>query len=107
MEQQNRGVTPTVALRFRSGSTPDPRRYNGPTARDIAVVYTGMHPPTSRDATVYCRSADGCGDTHSLSTLNEHMDPLTYPLLFPYGEKGWCPDLKVSAPADTPLDKMA
>ena len=28
--------------------------------------------------------------------VNEHTDALTYPLLFPYGEKGWCPELVVA-----------
>ena len=94
-EQQQAGVQPKVALRFRSGSTPDPRRYSLPTCRDIAVVFTGLHAPSKRDATVYLRSTVGCGDTHNVSSLNEHVDPLTYPLLFPYGEKGWCPELQV------------
>ena len=37
-QQEARGIASDVALRFRSGSTPDPRRYNEPTARDVAVV---------------------------------------------------------------------
>ena len=96
-QQEARGLLPTVALRFRSGSTPDPRVYNEPSALDVAVVFTGSDPPSFRAATVYSRSADGCGDTHRMSTLNEHVDPLTYVLLCPYGEKGWCPDLKTRA----------
>ena len=43
-EQVADGIEPLVALRFRSGSTPDPRRYNEPACRDIAVVYTDSHP---------------------------------------------------------------
>ena len=80
-------MAPTVTLRFTSGSTPDPRRYNEPSARDVAIVDTGSSPPSYRAATVYCRSDDGCGDTHRMSTLNEHVDPLTYVLLFPSGRK--------------------
>ena len=98
LEQEARGEPPKVALRFSSGAPPDPRRYNEPTSRDIAIVYTGLHPPppSNRYATVYARSDDGCGDTRPLSILNEHIDPMTYALLFPCGEKGWCPDLKIS-----------
>ena len=43
-EQEQCGQIIDVVLRFRSGSTPDPRRYNEPTARDIAAVYSGLHP---------------------------------------------------------------
>ena len=96
-------MVPSVALRFTSGSTPDPRRYNEPSARDVAMVFTGSDPPSFRAATVYCRSADGCGDTHRMSTLNEHVDPLTYVLLCPYGEKGWCPDLKAATSGSVEL----
>ena len=39
---------------------------------------------------------------HTLNTLNEHADPLTYPLIHIYGEKGWCPDLEASSADDTP-----
>jgi len=87
------GDDSTVVLRFRSGTVPDPRRYNEPTGGDIAAVYTGDVPPTKRDLSVYARSAEGSGETHNISYLNEHVDPLTYPLLFPTGETGWCPDL--------------
>ena len=102
-QQAARGVVIDAALRFKSGSTPDPRRYNQPSARDVAVVYTNSDPPSFRAATVYCRSDEGCGDTHQMSSLNEHVDPLTYPLLFPYGEKGWCPDLKTPPPGSSKI----
>ena len=87
--QEEHGETPDVVLRFRSGSTPDPRRYNEPSARDTAVVFSGSHPPTKRDITIYPRRDAGCGDTQSVSILNEHLDPLTYPLLFPFGVPGF------------------
>ena len=95
LEQQRAGHAPDVALRLRSGQTPDPRRYNAPSAEDIAVVFPGTHPPSSRDITVYLQADEACGDTHAISHLSEHVDPLTYPLLFPNGDKGWCPDLRI------------
>ena len=95
LEQQRAGHAPDVALRLRSGQTPDPRRYNAPSAEDIAVVFPGTHPPSSRDITVYLQADEACGDTHAISHLSEHVDPLTYPLLFPKGDKGWCPDLRI------------
>ena len=80
-----------MVLRFRSGDTPDPRRYNEPSAQDVAAVFTSDKPPSRRDISVYTRATGDFGDTHDVSYLNEHVDPLTYPLLFPDGEKGWCP----------------
>ena len=104
-KQERLGQNTLQSLQVRSGTTPDPRRYNEPTSRDIAVVYTGDDPPGPRDINVYCRTPDGCGDTHVLNTLNEHADPLTYSLIHMYGEKGWCPDLHISSDEHTAIEK--
>ena len=91
-----------AVLRFRSGDTPDPRRYNEPSARDIAAVFTGDRPPSRREISVYSRTSAGAGDTHDVSYLNEHVDPMTYPLLFPAGDKGWCPELQIAGTEHEP-----
>ena len=44
---------PEVVLRFRSTSTPDPRRYNAPSSREVAFIFEGDEPPTKRDISVY------------------------------------------------------
>ena len=38
--------------------------------------------------------------------MNEHVDPLTYPLLFPYGERGWCPELKVYSAEGSDMENL-
>ena len=91
-----------VVLRFRSGDTPDPRRYNEPSGRDVAAIFTGDRPPSRRDISVYDRSSTGTGDTHDVSYLNEHVDPMTYPMLFPSGERCWCPELQVARADEEP-----
>ena len=98
----NQCVNTPVVLHFRSGDTPDPRRYNEPSGRDIAAIFTGDRPPSRRDISVYDRSSTGTGDTHDVSYLNEHVDPMTYPLLFPVGDKGWCPGLQVARTTTEP-----
>ena len=96
MRANEQGDNAPTVLRFRSGDTPDPRRYNEPSGRDVAAIFTGDRPPSRREISVYDRSSTGTGDTHDVSYLNEHVDPMTYPLLFPSGERGWCPELQVA-----------
>ena len=59
---------------------------------------------------MYSRSSDGAGDTHDVRYLNGHVDPMTYPLLFPAGDKGWCPELRVAGAETeqpTPKNKLS
>lgn len=86
--------------RFRSGDTLDPRRYHEPTSQDIAAIFTNERAPSTRDISVYGRSDTSCGDTHDVSFLNDHTGPSTYPLLFPAGTKGWCPELQIAGAED-------
>ena len=71
------------------------RRYNDPTAAEIAVVYEGDEGapphPSSRDITIFPRTTRG---THTINALNPNVDPLTYPLLFPAGEFGYSIDMR-------------
>ena len=65
----------------------DSRRYNRPTANEIAVlmVGTGDEPTAGRDLVLQARSnrLQRIKETHS------SYNPLRYPLLFPFGEQGW------------------
>ena len=56
-DQEAAGIVLQGYICFRSGSTPDPRRYNEPANRDIAVVFTGFEPPSEREARVYMRGS--------------------------------------------------
>jgi len=70
-----------------SDRSKDQRRYNLPTANDVAAVF---------------RSDDGCpegppqfvvypknGVPENLAAHCSGLDPMAYPLLFPYGDEGW------------------
>jgi len=92
-EQRHRNADVQVVLRFRSGMCEDPRRYNEPSGRDIAAVYVGDAPPTVRDISIYDKCRQHGAGVRQVSHLNEHLDALAYPLLFPGGDRGWCPEL--------------
>ncbi|ELQ73811.1 DNA helicase PIF1/RRM3 [Trachipleistophora hominis] len=68
-------------------------RYNVPRASEIAMIFNDRNgePPFARDVKVYARNANY--DNITLSILSPHLDPMTYALLYPYGEPGWTRDL--------------
>ena len=57
---------------MRSG--PDRRRYNQPTTDEVAAIYVGDFPVFSND-----------GKVRAIPITSPHCDPMTYPLLFPFG----------------------
>ena len=82
----------TMLLGFVASKSPDPRRYNLPLTIAPAAVFVGEEgaPQQDRDIVIWPRDYP----THRVSELNEHVDALAYPLLFPYGDQGWTPYLK-------------
>ncbi|KAL6840699.1 hypothetical protein ACP4OV_029563 [Aristida adscensionis] len=75
-------------IELNTNVTPDQRRYNAPTASQVAAIWCeGSDPQRSFDRSVivyakgdrprYVRAYHGC------------FDPLSYPLFFPRGETGW------------------
>lgn len=76
-----------LELRFVDNIHMDLRRYNKPTADEIAGVFnsTEGEPPTHRHVVVYHKQSG----PKLLSVMSPHCDPMLYPLLFPYGEPGW------------------
>ena len=78
-----------VRFQFKTGVTPDPRRYNSPSAAEVAAIYDGDAPPTWRGICVYPTPTASGSSTYRPSFLSDHRDPLAYPLLFPDGQKGW------------------
>ena len=83
-----------VKFQFQTGTTADPRRYNAPSVSEVAAIYDGEAPPTNRGIMVYPQPSAGGGFTHRVNFLSDHLDPRAYPLLFPDGQRGWCPKLK-------------
>jgi len=69
----------------------DPRRYNRPTASEIAVIMpgTGEEPVDRRDIILQTRG----GQLKRISELHSSYCPLRYPLLFPNGQQGWHPNI--------------
>ena len=63
------------------------KRYNHPCTVEPAVIFVSPDgsPPSNRDIAVWPHGYP----THRVSELNEHVDPLSYPLLFPNGDLGW------------------
>uniref|UniRef100_UPI00358E575D uncharacterized protein n=1 Tax=Myxine glutinosa TaxID=7769 RepID=UPI00358E575D len=75
-------------MHFRRLCADDQRRYNIPTADEIAAVFVSGQdgePPANRDFQVHLHDQG----LHNLSPLSSHIDPMTYPILFPHGEPGW------------------
>lgn len=80
---------PELRLLFRLNPSVDRRTYNVPASNEVAAVFRttadGEIPPA--DIIVQSKS----GDYLRLSTLSPNLDPMTYPLFFPTGTRGWSP----------------
>lgn len=74
-----------VGLRIFESVKTDLRRYNQPTANEVAAVVVGQIDGKPRDLIVYTRSG---GMKRVFETWAQY-DPLQYPILFPRGELGW------------------
>lgn len=89
---------PNLSLRLKLVDLPhyDSRRYNRPTANEIAVIMvgTGDEPTAGRDIVLQTRSnrLQRIRETHS------SYNPLRFPLLFPFGEQGWHINMTISIP---------
>ena len=84
----------TIALRLNCITAPrlDQRRYNRPTAHEVAAILLGsdMDPTVgSRDIVIQKRS----GQLKRISDLHSSYLPLRYPLILPYGSPGWYTEL--------------
>jgi len=80
---------PVVAMRFAGGVEKNPKVYSTPSAAEVSVVVVGDGLPPEHYISVYSRHNEGdVGDTHRLTFLSEHVDPLTYPLVHVHGELG-------------------
>jgi hypothetical protein len=89
-----------VSIRLRVAPGLDRRRFNLPTADEVAVILPGVEESTTqshqRDIILHSRA----GDLHVISDLHPAYVPLYYVLLFPYGENGWHPALRARASAN-------
>ena len=83
------GPVEDAEVRLRVAPGLDKRRYNLPTADEVAVILPGAQSKAPRDIILRNRA----GPLYRISDLHPAYVPLQYPLLFPRGENGWHPDL--------------
>lgn len=88
--QTRRMVDLTIHLHFKKST--DRRRYNLPTANEVAVIIPGdgLMPEAMRDIVLRLR---GDGALQRIHEGHPAYLPLHYVLLFPYGELGWHAEL--------------
>ena len=70
----------------------DKNRDNYASCNEVAVVFVdddGL-PPAERDICVYSKYEKPV----NISYISKHIDPMSYPLIFPNGGFGWMPNLK-------------
>lgn len=66
--------------------------YNEARCNEVAVIFVGEEgqPPEDRDICIYSKNSKPT----SIPYISKHVDPMTYPLIFPNGGFGWMPYMK-------------
>jgi len=93
-----------LKLRLIASRTKDARRYNVPTTDEVAasLVGDGSEAVNKRDVVI----AQQAGPCQRISELHVGYMALHYPLLFPYGEDGWHPNIPLNGViTDADLDE--
>lgn len=70
----------------------DKRRYNRPTADEVAAIIVGADTEqynTKREICLYKHGSNNTYNLQIISDSNSSYDPLHYVLMFPYGDSGW------------------
>ncbi|KAL7291672.1 hypothetical protein TKK_0014707 [Trichogramma kaykai] len=69
------------------------------TCNEVAVVFVGNDGvlPIDRDVCIFSRPQK---KPTKLPIISKHTDPMTYPLIFPCGGQGWCPNIKLCKSGD-------
>ena len=81
-------ISTEISMLIHSDRTRDPRRYNAPTASDIATIIIGDSfdiDPSNRDILLKLHDRG----LQRISELHPLYDPLQYVLLFPKGDDSW------------------
>ncbi|GBN23041.1 hypothetical protein AVEN_125437-1 [Araneus ventricosus] len=80
---------------FRRDRHSDQRRYNAPTVNEKTMVFVNSdgEPPFERKIRVYPLNPENPQQPFiNINILSPNLDPMAYPILFPYGEPGWQPN---------------
>ena len=90
-QQENRPRLQVGMVIHLDKNTQDKRRYNKPTANEIAVVFKSVDgkPPADRDIVGHLHIPENGNTFRRINTRQSMCDPMTYPLLLPNGEQGW------------------
>lgn len=100
---------PQVSMIFKRDRQSDQRRFNEPTSNEIAMIFCDRdgEPPLERDIRIYPRNLENPRQQFvNLNILSPNMDPMTYALLYPYGEPGWQPNWQCESYADVQLNRV-
>jgi hypothetical protein len=68
-----------------------PRRFNLPACGEVAAIFTDQdgRPPTNLEIVIFPRMPNGRDGIYMrLPYFSPHSDPMSFPILFPYGEAG-------------------
>jgi hypothetical protein len=98
------GAPMNLKLRLIASRTKDVRRYNVPTADEVATLMVGDgSEAVDKHEVIIAQQAGSC---QHISELHVGYMALHYPLLFPYGEDGWHPNIPLNGViADADLDE--
>ncbi|KAI5892330.1 uncharacterized protein SCHCODRAFT_02477374, partial [Schizophyllum commune H4-8] len=94
-------VTHDALIRLRVTPGLDRRRYNRPTAEEVAMILPGDDSAAQkgRDIILRRRTPLGGSNLFRISELHAAYAPLQFVLLFPRGESGWHDELRMHQPA--------
>lgn len=92
-ELYNTVDTEDIQMYIVSDPNTDLRRFNDATRTDVAVIFKSSNgaPPIQNDMIVFSKTST---TTRHVSYLNSSLDPLAYPILFPFGDHGWHKNIK-------------
>ncbi|GBM03485.1 hypothetical protein AVEN_42609-1 [Araneus ventricosus] len=85
---------PVMNTVFRCDRHSDQRRYKAPIANEIAMVFVNRdgEPSFERNIRVYPLNPENPQQPFiNFNILSPNLDPMSYPIFFPYGEPDWQP----------------
>jgi len=96
---------PNLKLRILGKRGRDGRRYNIPTASEVAALIVGDYDAADYERDIIIEQKTGI--FKRVSVLNTAYLPLQYPLLFPRGEDGYRDDVSLKERYNKPSNKMS
>ena len=98
-----------VSMVLRRDRQSDQRRYNAPLSNEVAMVFVNEdgEPPFARDIRIYPKNPEYPNHHFiNLHILSPNMYPVTYAILYPYGEPGWQPNWQCDAYEGAQLNRL-